>query len=222
MTKSSHIRLVIVDDHPLFREGVARTLSAEPDIEVVDQGGSAVEVIDLTRRYAPDILLLDIDMPGGGLTVIQSVATACPATKIVILTASANADHLATALRSGVHGYVLKGVSSRELARIIRDVHAGKGYVPSELAAQLLTGMITPPVAPAPASLLGSLTERERQTLDLVVAGASNKEIAQTLHLTESTVKFYMTNIMQKLQVRNRVEAAMLVSRINDAPSKTT
>src|SRR3954452_9091493 len=103
MTESSRIRLVIVDDHPLFREGVAHTLAIEPDIEVVGQGTSAEEAIELVRRYTPDILLLDIDIPGGGLTVIRAVAAACPATRIVMLTASVNEDHVVTALKSGVH-----------------------------------------------------------------------------------------------------------------------
>jgi DNA-binding NarL/FixJ family response regulator len=199
------IRIVIIDDHPLFREGVARTLNEETGIEVVGAGASAAEALQLAQQLQPDVLLLDIDIPGHGLTVIPAIVGQL-STRILILTASSDEDYVITALKAGAHGYALKGVLSGELADIIRIVHSGKGYVPPELAAHLLVGMVVPV---EPASLLDMLTERERQILELVAAGSSNKEIARSLNVAEKTVKSYMTSIMQKLQVRNRVEAAL-------------
>lgn len=211
--KTERTRLILVDDHPLFREGVAITLAGEPDLEVVGQGISADDAVELTRRLQPDMVLLDLDMPGGGLSMVKQIMAAHAATKILILTASTNDEHVIAALKMGVQGYVLKGISARELIRIIRDVRAGKGYVPPELAANLITGIASPNTY-APASPFDELTEREREILDLVAGGSSNKEIANVLGLTEKTVKYYMTNIMQKLRVRNRVEAALLAREV--------
>jgi DNA-binding NarL/FixJ family response regulator len=220
--KPNQTRLVIVDDHPLFREGVAITLAAEPDFEVVGQGICADDAQVLTQRLRPDILLLDLDMPGGGLQTVELINATNSATQIVILTASTNDEHVIAALKLGVQGYILKGISARELVRIIRDVRAGRGYVPPELAANLISGMVGPAQPPAHTPL-DDLTEREREILDLVAGGLSNKEIANTLGLTEKTVKYYMTSIMQKLRVRNRVEAALLArgpeKQLRDEPS---
>lgn len=210
------IRVVIIDDHPLFREGVARTLNEEPGIQVVGAGASAAEALQLAQQLQPDVLLLDIDIPGHGLTVIPAVLAQL-STRILILTASSDEDYVITALKAGAHGYALKGVLSGELADIIRIVHSGKGYVPPELAAHLLVGMVVPV---EPASLLDVLTERERQILELVAAGSSNKEIARSLNVAEKTVKSYMTSIMQKLQVRNRVEAALALRSSGSSPRR--
>jgi len=216
MNVSEPIRIVIIDDHPLFREGVARTLNEEPGIQVIGAGASAAEAVQLTQRLQPDVLLLDIDIPGHGLTVIPAVIGQL-STRIMILTASSDEDYVITALKAGAHGYALKGVSSSELAEIIRTVHSGKGYVPPELAAHLLVGMVVPV---EPANLLDVLTERERQILELVAGGSSNKEIARSLNVAEKTVKSYMTSIMQKLQVRNRVEAALALRSGSSAPRR--
>lgn len=210
------IRIVIIDDHPLFREGVARTLNEEPGIQVVGAGASASEALQLAQQLQPDVLLLDIDIPGHGLTVIPAIIGQL-STRILILTASSDEDYVITALKAGAHGYALKGVLSGELADIIRIVHSGKGYVPPELAAHLLVGMVVPV---EPANLLDVLTERERQILELVAAGSSNKEIARSLNVAEKTVKSYMTSIMQKLQVRNRVEAALALRSSGSSPRR--
>ena len=211
---SDKIHVVVIDDHPLFREGVANTLEVEPDIEIVGQGESAEDAIGLVYDLLPDIILLDIDIPGGGLKAAQTIALACPVTKIVMLTVSEEEDHLIAALKAGARAYILKGVTARELIRILRAVYAGEAYVTPTLAASLLlelTGAL--PGSRPPASQLEELTDRERQILEGVASGLSNKEIGQQLALSEKTVKHYMTNILQKLQVRNRVEAALLVQR---------
>jgi len=215
------IHVVIVDDHPLFRDGVAQTLAASPDIEIVGQGASAEDAVRLTRDLLPDVLLLDITIPGGGLSAAQTIAAAYPVIKIVMLTASEDEDNLTSALRAGAKAYILKGVSARELVSIIRGVFAGEVYVTPGLATSLLMEMTRKPSGARPAiSLLDELTERERQILELVAIGASNKEIGQKLYLSEKTVKHYMTNILQKLQVRNRVEAALMAQRTSQLQQK--
>ncbi len=212
MTDKIHI--VIVDDHPLFRQGVAQTLSGAPDIEILAEGGSADEAVRLASDLLPDVLLLDIEIPGGGLTAAQAVAMRSPVTKIIMLTVSEDEDNLLAALRTGARAYVLKGVSGRDLLTIVRGVAAGEVYITPILAASLLIEMTGTGHRGKPAaSALDELTEREHQILGLVADGLSNKEIAAQLFLSEKTVKHHMTNILQKLQVRNRVEAAMLAQR---------
>jgi DNA-binding NarL/FixJ family response regulator len=210
---SEHLTVVVIDDHPLFREGVALTLRAE-NIEVVGQGETAEEAVRLTTELLPDIVLLDIDIPGGGLTAAQTIANCCPVSRIVILTGSEDEDNLLAALRTGSRAYVLKGVAARELVRILRGVAAGESYVTPNLAAGLLLELTgKAPGGRLPTSPLDELNERERVILEHVAAGASNKEIAYQLHLSDKTVKHYVTNILQKLQVRNRVEAAILAQK---------
>ena len=211
---SDKLHVVIVDDHALLRDGLATILSAEADFEVVGQGGSAEEAVRLARDLLPEIILLDIDMPGGGLDAARTIAAELPVTRIVILTASEHDDHLIAALKTGARAYILKGVAARELLRILRAVAAGESYVPPALAASLLLEMnASGAQARKPEDPLSGLTEREREILEGLAAGLSNKEIGQKLFLSEKTVKHYMTNILQKLQVRNRVEAALLAQR---------
>ncbi len=212
---SGSLRVVIVDDHALFREGLATILEAQPDIEVAGQGGSAQEAVTLARELKPDIILLDIDMPGSGLEAARQIAVEVPETKIIILTASEADDHLIAALKTGVRAFVLKGVAARELMRILRAVAEGESYLPPALASSLLLELHEPAAPPSQAAQdpLQSLTEREHEILECLGEGLSNKEIGEKLFLSEKTVKHYMTSIMQKLQVRNRVEAALLAQR---------
>ena len=203
------ISLIVADDHPLYREGVVRTLSAEPDIEVAGVGASADEAVSLVAGHMPDIALLDISMPGGGLSAARRIAEAYPAVKIVMLTVSEQDEDVHAALKAGARGYVLKGIGGAELVQLLREVAGGASYVSPTLAARLLKeagqGGDT-----GPAGRLDSLTDREHEILMHVADGMSNKEVARALDLQEKTVKHYMTNILKKLQVRNRVEAAIL------------
>src|SRR5690242_18020840 len=212
MSDKTHI--VIADDHTLFREGLAGIIGAVEDFEVVGQAGSMHEAVQLARDLLPDIILLDIDMPGGGLEAARVIADECPVTRIVILTSSEEDDHLIRALKIGARAYILKGVAARELLRILRAVWAGESYVPPMLAASLLLEMREAQSQhKQPSSPLEELTPREREILEGLAAGLSNKEIGEKLFLSEKTVKHYMTNILQKLQVRNRVEAALLAQK---------
>lgn len=211
---SDKIHVVIADDHTLFREGLAGIISGADDFEVVGQAGTMQEAVQLARDLLPDIILLDIDMPGGGLEAARIVAEECPVTRIVILTSSEEDDHLIHALKIGARAYILKGVAARELLRILRAVCAGESYVPPMLAASLLLEMREAhSQQKQAASPLDELTPREREILEGLAAGLSNKEIGEKLFLSEKTVKHYMTNILQKLQVRNRVEAALLAQK---------
>ncbi len=203
------IRIVVADDHPLFLEGVITSLRTAEDIEIVGQAGDADGAVRIVREHVPDVALLDVTMPGGGLEAARKIATASPATRIVMLTVSEDEDDLLAAMKAGASGYVLKGVSSQELLAIVRAVSGGEVYVAPTLAFALLREMSKPPAADP----LAELSVRERQVLELVAMGLSNQEIGQRLGLAEKTVKHYMTNILTKLQVRSRVEAALLAHR---------
>ncbi|MDQ2682861.1 MAG: response regulator transcription factor [Chloroflexota bacterium] len=207
---NERLHIAIVDDHPLFREGVAQALSRQPDIEVVAEGESAEDALAIAATRLPDIMLLDVSMPGGGVNAARQIARTYPVIKIVMLTVSQDEDDVTEALRSGAQGYVLKGVAARDLIEILRSVASGGAYVTPSLAAGLLYDLTSPSKAQRPTSPLDDLTERERQILERVAAGDSNKEIGAELGVTEKTVKHHMSNILQKLQVRNRVEAALL------------
>ncbi|MDQ6674749.1 MAG: response regulator transcription factor [Chloroflexota bacterium] len=206
---SETIRVVVADDHPLFREGVVTSLQSMHDIQVVGQAADADGALRLVREELPDLALLDVTMPGGGIHAAAKIATACPATRVVMLTVSEDEDDLLAAMKAGAKGYVLKGVSASELGTVIRAVSAGEVYVAPALAWGLLREMSKPQTADP----LGELSGRERQVLELVAGGLSNQEIGVRLGLAEKTIKHYMTNILTKLQVRSRVEAALLAAR---------
>lgn len=203
------IQIVVIDDHPLFRDGVVNTLQTEEDLEVVAEGTSAADAIRLAAEHLPDLLLLDINIPGGGLSAVPTIASANPATKIVMLTASEEEDDVVSALKAGARGYIVKGVSARELKTILRAVQNGEAYVSPTLAASLLSDFKAT-AGTKKSGPLQDLTQRECEILERVAIGKSNKEIAAELFLSEKTVKHHMTNILQKLHVRNRVEAALL------------
>lgn len=210
MTQSTEpIRVVVADDHPLFREGVVTSLRSNPDMQVVGEAADAAGALRVVREELPDLVLLDVTMPGGGISAASQIAAACPATRIVMLTVSENEDDLLSAMKAGASGYVLKGVSASDLARVVRAVSGGEVYVAPSLAFGLLREMSAPP----PHDPLAALSAREHQVLELVASGMSNQEIGLKLGLAEKTIKHYMTNILTKLQVRSRVEAALLAAR---------
>ena len=212
------VRIALVDDHPLLREGVASTLAADPEFEIVGHGENAADALRLAGELLPDLMLLDISMKGGGLEAARAVAAAYPVVKIIMLTVSEREEDVVAALRAGARAYVLKGVSGPELIRIVKWVVAGDPYITPSLAASLLGEWGDGAARSATrADPLSDLTVREKEILEFVARGLSNKEVAAHFGLSEKTVKYYMTNILQKLQVRNRVEAALLARQIPPA-----
>lgn len=205
----SVIRVVLVDDHPIYRDGVARTLTDAGGIAVVGEASDGEAAVAVVRDTRPDLVLLDISMPrGGGLPALARIAQLDNPPKIAMLTASEEDDDLMQALRLGALGYVLKGVGAGELVEVVRGLAEGQSYVSPGLAGRLLVGLRGRGAAPS--NPLADLTKREEDILRLVAQGLPNREVGQALDLQEKTVKHYMTAILQKLHVRNRVEAAML------------
>lgn len=203
-------RVVVVDDHPLYRDGVVRTLKEEPTLEIVGEGCSADDAIRLCRELSPDIVLLDVSMPGGGHAALQGALDAAPEVRPIMLTVSESDSDVITALERGAKGYVLKGVDGGELVRILRTVADGGTYVAPTLAGTLLVSMRSSMNADQSGTGLPTLSKREEGILELVSLGRSNKEIGRVLALQEKTVKHYMTGILSKLNARNRVEAAIM------------
>jgi two-component system nitrate/nitrite response regulator NarL len=210
---ASTIRIAVVDDHPVFREGVSATLSAAGDFSIVGQGCSAADATRVVQQANPEILLLDLHMPGGDpLAAVRQLGKSHPHVKIVILTMSEEEGKLVEAVQAGAAGYILKGVGGSELAQLLRDIYDGAKYVSPGLAARILMKQATAEAKPAAPELLTGLTSREGQIMREVANGLTNKEVARALKLSEKTVKYYMTNIMQKLHARNRTEAVLIAT----------
>ena len=208
---AERISILVTDDHPLFREGVVHSLAAQPDFDVVGGASSGAEALQLARDLVPDVVLLDITMPGwGGIVAAEKITIACPTTKVMMLTVMEDEAKLLAAFKAGARAYVLKGISAHELAGVVRSVAAGEVYVTPSLAAGILVALSR---SPLPQDPLEELSEREAEILKLVVQGLTNREIGERLHLSEKTIKHYITNILEKLHVRSRMEAAMLAVR---------
>lgn len=208
---SESCRIVVVDDHPLVRKGVRETINEAGDMQVVGEGASADDAIRLARDLAPDLMLIDVTMPGDGLKAAEAIAGKNPAVKIAMLSVRDDIGAVTAALQIGVRGYISKGIAGPDLITTIRRILDGESYVAPDLAARLLAQGRG--ISPEPDPAKGSLTQREEQILELIGRGMSNSEIADALGLSENTVKHYITPLLQKLGVRNRVEAALLVRR---------
>lgn len=209
------IRIAVVDDHPLLRDGVVSTLQLESDIDVVAVGASADDAVRIAERDKPDVMLLDISMPGSGLNAARTITQKHTSVRVIMLTVSEREEDLTTAMEAGAHGYVLKGITGHDLVATIRTVQRGETYITPQFATRLLSTMKRKPAndrnnnqRPAP-----ELTLREEQILKEVSEGLTNKEIARKLSLSEKTVKHYMTNVLQKLHARNRVEAVIAMQK---------
>ncbi|MBY3560688.1 LuxR C-terminal-related transcriptional regulator [Rhizobium laguerreae] len=198
------ITIGVVDDHPLFREGVTRSLSEISGFIVIGEGASSDDAAMIATDNHPDIMLLDVSMPGGGLSAISDVLARSPTTKVLMLTVSEEVDTLLGALQRGAMGYVLKGVGSRGLAEAIQTVMRGSRYISPTMSAKVMENSLN-----GGTSDKSSLTPREREVMDLVAQGLSNKHIGLRLNLQEKTVKHHMTQILSKLGASNRTEAAL-------------
>ena len=203
------LRILVADDHPIYRDGVVTSLEETGEFRVVATASSAQEAIRLADQKHPDIALLDLSMPGGGLSAVSAIVAANSAKHVAMLTVSEEDENVANALKLGAVAYILKGVSARELRSILKGVTRGEPHVSPALAAKVLTIMSKSDTNTS-TSPLQSLTKREEDILKLVAKGQSNKEVANALDIQEKTVKHYMTIIMGKLDARNRVEAALI------------
>ncbi len=208
---TSNITIAIVDDHPIYRQGLVNTLEAEADFKVIGEGRCASDAVKIATELTPNLLLLDISMPGGGIEAAEKIAEVSPSIDIIMLTVSEAEEHVSKSMRLGCSGYILKGISGPDLVRTLLDIHLGSSYVSPGLAAQLLSVKHRDGSGSSKTKTsLRELSHREEQILKLVALGWSNKEVANQLDLSEKTIKHYMTGIMQKLDVRNRVEAALV------------
>ena len=205
------IRVVLADDHPIYRDGLARSLADAGDIAVVGQAVDADQAVALAQELRPDLVILDVSMPkGGGLGALARILQMAAPPPVTMLTASEADDDLMQAINLGAMGYLLKGVGASELVTLVRDIAGGRSYISGGLAGRLLVAMRRGNAVRAVQNPLDELSKREEDVLKLVAKGHSNREVGDALDLQEKTVKHYMTSILQKLHVRNRVEAAML------------
>jgi DNA-binding NarL/FixJ family response regulator len=199
------IRVMVVDDHPIVRQGLASVLSDEEDLEVVGEAGSGREAVALAQRLRPDVVLLDLEMPEvDGVQAIPELLTAAPGLQVLVFTAYDTDERVLGAIRAGAKGYLLKGASAADIARGVRTVNAGGSYLEPRVASKLVTELATPH------RTVTTLTEREREVLRLVAEGLPTKQIALSLSISERTVKFHVNSIFHKLGADNRAQAVAL------------
>jgi len=213
------IRIVVADDHPIFRDGLCRLLALEPDFEVVAQAQDGRQVLDLLQQYQPDILLLDLKMPGlDGLATLQRLQSAKHKTRVIVLTASDDKNEFVQAMKLGTAGIVLKQSATDLLIKSIRKVNAGEIWLDSHTTAAVMRQFATGPDEAAPAGVPVSnprererslLSQREREIVALVAQGFKNKEMAEKMFISEQTVKNHLHNIFDKLGVSDRLELAL-------------
>ena len=203
MAPGKPIRILIVEDHPVFREGLATIIGSEPDLLLVAQAATAVEAITEFRRHRPEITLMDVRLPGmNGTDALITIRGAFPDARIIMLTSSDSDGDIQRALRAGASGYILKSMPKNELLGVIKLVHAGRRHVPPDVAARV-------------AEHLGEddLTDRELQVLRLIRDGYRNKQIADQLAIAETTVNFHIKNLVDKLQANDRTHAITIAVR---------
>ena len=201
------IRIVVVDDHTLFRRGIISLLAHEVGFAIVGEAADGFEGIRTVLAQRPDVVLLDLNMPGiSGLDALSAILKDAPGTQVVMLTVSEDAEDLVTALRNGAQGYLLKNIDSEFLVRSIRRAAQGESVISPEMAGKLMRQVRTGAPSALPADVL---SPREREILQRLAKGGSNKEIARDLELAESTVKIHVQHILRKLGLTSRVQAAV-------------
>jgi len=196
------IRILLADDHPVVRDGLAAMLGTQPDFEVVGEAGTGAAAVTEAERLRPDVVLMDLEMPVlDGIEAIRRLRVADPSIQVLVLTAFDTDERIFGALRAGAQGYLLKGAPRAEIFAAIRTVSSGKALIPPVVASKLLRQMREEP---------DTLTDREREVLALLASGLSNREISGRLSITERTVKFHVSAVLSKLGAKNRTQAARL------------
>ena len=210
------IRVLIADDHALFRRGLIMVLEAEPDIEVVAEAQDGTEVIGKAEEFVPDVLLMDVRMPKlNGIEAARAIRESVPSAKIVMLTVSDEEDDLFDAIKAGANGYLLKEISIEEVADAVRAVMQGQTLISPSMASKLIVEFtnLSRQVSDRQAVPMPRLTDRELDVLKLVAQGLTNRDVADRLFIAENTVKNHVRNILEKLHLHSRMEAVMFAVR---------
>jgi DNA-binding NarL/FixJ family response regulator len=209
------LRILLVDDHVLFRKGVAALLTNRPDIDIVGEAGDGLEAISAAREVLPDVILMDIEMPNcNGLDATRQIKREMPHVKIVILTVSDDDQNLFEAIKGGAQGYLLKDLEPYQLYDLLESISRDEAPLSGAVAAKILKEFTQPGSSyTKEATVVDELTNREIDILELVVEGKTNKEIAYALNISENTVKIHLRNILEKLHLQNRIQAAVYAVR---------
>jgi two-component system, NarL family, nitrate/nitrite response regulator NarL len=215
MNDSTRISIAVVDDHPILRHGLAAVLRNEPRFRLVAEGGTATEALQIAQLHRPDIMILDLDIPGRGIEALKQIVVEFPLVRCIILTVCDSADAAIVALNAGAQGYILKGVSAGDLKSAIWTVLNNESFVSPEFATKLLLAAQNKNQDTAVAD--SRLSFRESQILREVEAGLSNRMIGEKLRISEKTVKHYMSSIMQKYGVNNRVSAVIAYQKVRQS-----
>ena len=210
---SERLRILLADDHPLVRKGVRLYLESQPDIEIVGEVSSGEAALTMVEDQAPDVVLMDLMMPGiGGIEATRRIKALSPTTLIVVLTSSQEREHIVPVIAAGASGYVLKDVGPEELVDTIRRAASGEVILESRVAAQMIAAMKAPAVS-ASKQVIAELTSREMEVLRQIADGRTNAQIARELFISEKTVKTHVSNVLWKLQLADRTQAAVFAWR---------
>lgn len=219
-----NLRILLVDDHVLFRKGIASLISVRQDMTVVGEAGDGIEAVRIARQTKPDIILMDVNMPRqNGIETVKIIKRDMPEVNVVMLTVSDDDNDLFEAVKNGAKGYLLKNLEPPELYKMLDGIQRGESPISGVMATKILQEFRQPSHQTEEESgPAGELTPREVEVLEQIVTGATNKEIAETLHITENTVKIHLRNILEKLHVQNRIQAAVHAVRegLIDSSSK--
>ncbi len=226
MTNDEPVRVMVVDDHRLFRRGLVALLALDPGVRVVGEAGDAGEAVRRARELQPQVILLDLDLPGAsGIQALAGLREASPESRVLMLTVSEDAQDMQAALRAGAQGYLLKTMEGEDLSGAIRRAAVGEAVVSPEMTGKLVAALQAPAPTPslAPATPSQLLSRREQEVLEQIALGASNKEIARALDIAETTVKIHVQGILRKLGLTSRVQAAVYATShtgIRTSPSQ--
>jgi DNA-binding NarL/FixJ family response regulator len=205
--------VVVADDHPVVREGLRSFLASRPGLDVVGEAVDADTLVAAAERLRPDVVLVDLMMPGGGIEAIHRLQSLASPPRALVLTSFAGDDQVIPALRAGAAGYLLKDVDPADLEAAIRTVHAGGALLDPSVAARVVDEVRAPHPAPAVDDRIERLTPREREVLAALARGRSNREIAAELYVAEKTVKTHVSSVLAKLRVTDRTQAALYAVR---------